>query len=218
MFRACVAEGLTKEDIIRVMQISDGSFVAIEKRVLANDGQRFLSKSSAHRYYEYCLQQEQCARDLDYFVQATYESVRAWQEAVRATGNLQPGEKLVARKGLGPMPSPQAAILAIKARSEILDRVVKTGQDMGIIEKRARELRLSGQINLAALPTEKLRVFLEKKLNEMQKLVDKGDIPPTFRKMLKGQVAGTDDGERSDEPESVVDAPDFVETDSRSVG
>lgn len=214
LLRACIAEGMSREDIAAVMQLRDDQIATIEKRLLSNDGQRQLTLSTAHRYYIYCLQQEQCVRDLDYFVEASYQAIDAWNKAAKLYGS--PG---VARKVLGAAPSNQGAILAIKAKSEILDRTIKMGQDMGIIQKRAKEVRVSGQLNLAALPTEQLKKTLQKKLNQFEELVGKGKLPKQYIKMLEGK---NDVGEgsisgRSDEPESIVDA-EFTETDIRSVG
>jgi len=208
LLRACLAEGMTREDIMAVMDIRDDQLVAIEKRLLANDGQKRLTMSTAHLYYVYCLQQEQCLRDLDFFVDESYQSIANWNKAAKLYGS--PG---VARKVLGAAPNNQAAILAIKAKSEILDRTIKMGQDMGIIQKRAKEIRVSGDINLAALPTEQLRHVLQKKLSQFDQLVEQGELPKTYINMLEGRV---DDGRRSvsgrsDEPESVVDAEFYEE-------
>ena len=182
LLRACIAEGMSREDILNLMDLREDELAKIEKRLLANDGQRALTLASAHRYYIYCLQQEQCIRDLDFFVEASYQSIKNWNDAAAEYKN-----PALARKALGTIPSNQGAILAIKAKSEILDRTIKMGQDMGIIQKRAKEVRVSGQLNLAALPTEKLRVVLEKKLNQFDELVSKGSLPKTYINMLEGK-------------------------------
>lgn len=180
LLRACIAEGMNREEIMIVMGLRDDQVSVIEKRLLANDGQKQLAMTTAHRYYVYCLQQEQCIRDLDYFVEETYQSIKNWNKAAKLYGS--PG---VARKILGSAPSTQAAVIAIKAKSEIFERTIKTGQDMGVIQKRAKEIRVSGQVNLAALPTEQLRKTLQKKLSQFEELVDKGTLPKMYVKMLE---------------------------------
>lgn len=209
LLRACFAEGMHRDDILRLLDITEFQLAAIEKRLLANDGQRHLSMTAAHRYYLYMLQQEQCVRDLDGFIQEAYDSIHNWNKAAKLYGS--PG---AARKVLGAAPSNQSAILAIKAKSEILDRSIKMGQDMGIIQKRAKEVRVSGQLNLAALPTEQLKKELGKKLDQFQELVGKGSIPDTYKRMLEKANGRLLPG-RSDESESVVDAE--YEEDSRSM-
>ena len=205
LVRACLSEGMQREDIMRLMDITDGQFAAIEKRLLADDGQKFLTQTAAHRFYLYALQQEQCVRDLDGLIQQVYDSLKNWNDAAEMYSS-----PAAARKVLGPAPSPQAAILAVKAKSEVLDRTIKMGQDLGIIQKRAKEVRVSGQLNLAALPTKQLKKELGKKLDQFQQLVGKGSLPDTYKQMLERTNGRLLQG-RSDEPESVMDG-EYEET------
>lgn len=201
LLRACIAEGMNREEIMVVMNLREDQIAIIEKRLLANDGQKQLAMTTAHRYYVYTLQQEQCLRDLDYFVEETYRSIKNWNNAARLYGS--PG---VARKILGTAPSPQAAVIAIKAKSEILDRTIKTGQDMGVIQKRAKEVRVSGQLNLAALPTEQLRKTLQKKLSQFDELVAKGTLPKMYINMLEQGNDGRESVfERREGPQPILD-------------
>lgn len=187
MLRACVSEGMSREQIMDHMEINNSQLTTIEKRLLANDGQRTLSMSTAQRYYQYFLKQEQCVRDLDYFVELTCDAVNKWKDAAEKLGSFD-----IARKTIGAMPSIQGAVIAVKAKSDIYDRTIKMGQELGIIAKRAKEIRVSGQLNLAALPTEQLKKVLEKKLDQFDKLVSEGKLPENYIKMLKGDV---DEGE-----------------------
>lgn len=208
LLRACVAEGMNREEIMVVMGLREDQVAAIEKRLLANDGQKQLAMTTAHRYYVYSLQQEQCLRDLDYFVEETYRSIKNWNRAAKLYGS--PG---VARKILGAAPSSQAAVIAIKAKSEILERTIKTGQDMGVIQKRAKEIRVSGQLNLAAMPTEQLRRTLQKKLSQFEELVDKGTLPKMYIRMLEQGNDGRESVfERSHGPQPIMDG-EFEEKD-----
>lgn len=201
LLRACFSEGMTREEIMVLMGLNDSQVATVEKRLLANDGQKRLAMTTAHRYYVYCLQQEQCIRDLDYFVEQTYRAIKNWNDAAKAYGT--PG---VARKVLGNAPSQQAAVIAIKAKSDIFDRTIKIGQDMGVIQKRAKEVRVSGQVNLAALPTEQLRKTLQKKLSQFEELVGKGTLPKMYIKMLEQGNDGRESVfEQSDRSQSYID-------------
>jgi len=210
LLRACLSEGMQRDEILRLMKIGEHQLSIIEKRLLANDGQRHLTMTAAHRYYMYTLQQEQCVRDLDGFIQESHDAINNWNKAAKLYGS-----PATARKVLGPAPSTQSGILAVKAKSEILDRTIKMGQDIGIIQKRAKEVRVSGQLNLAALPTEQLKKELTKKLDQFQALVSRGKVPSTYRRMLEKTNGRLLPG-RSEEPESIVDA-EFIEKDTRSV-
>jgi hypothetical protein len=172
MLRACISEGMSRDQIKEVMSLNEHGIGVIEKRLLANDGQIALNQSTAHRFYNYTLQQEQCVRDLEYIISMI---VAEMEQSRDFSGEGEFNKRL----------SPQAAIIAIKAKSEILDKVVKTGQDMGIIEKRARELRVSGNLNLATLSTDDLKKTLSDKLDEFQKLVGTGKLPSVYERLIR---------------------------------
>lgn len=211
LLRACFAEGMTREDILALMNIGEDRLAIIEKRLLANDGQRVITMSAAHRFYIFVLQQEQCARDLDYFVEQTYAAMQNWNSAAKLYGS-----PAVARKVLGAAPTAQPAILAIKAKSEIFERTLKMGQELGIVQKRAKEIRVSGNINLAACTTEQLRENLQKKLVQFEQLVTDGELPDVYQKMLTSGENGQSVSGGEFESEQVVDA-EFTETDTRSM-
>jgi transcriptional regulator with XRE-family HTH domain len=204
IFKAGLAEGMTPAEIAKVLGVSVGELRQIERRVLTTDGQEFISKSTAYRFYEYALQQGQNIRDLEYFIALIYDEFYEHSEAFKAKcRNPEDDIKLPTR------PSIQAAIMAVKAKSDIYDKTMRMGQEMGIIEKRAKEVRVSGDINLAALDTEDLRVMLSKKLKEMDRLVSKGEIPSVFNKMLRGANArrlssGTRRSERDADPDELA--------------
>lgn len=182
LLRACVAEGMTRAQQKRLLDVrTDKELAVIEKRLLANEGQLVTNQSTAHRYFTYLLQQEQCGRDLEYVLSMIMAEMEAWNEAF---GNRLDGDD----EKMPPRPSAQSAIMAIKAKSELLDRTIKMGQDMGIIEKRAKELRVSGNLNLAALPTEELRTVLDKKLKDFERLVGVGKLPTVYEKMMQRKL------------------------------
>lgn len=183
LLRACLSEGMRRSDIKRLFNVTDKEISTIEKRLLANEGQLFVNQSTAHRYYTYTLQQEQCARDLEFILSMIVEEMVTWNEAFKISiGQDDPPP-------LPPKPSSQAAVMAVKAKSDILDRTIKMGQDLGLIEKRAKELRVSGGLNLAAIPTEELRIVLQKKLNEFEKLVGRGKLPTVYQQMIANRKA-----------------------------
>lgn len=143
-------------------------------------------------------------------------------------------------KAMPPMPKPpqlphstppiSVAAMAIKAKSTIFEQTIKTGQELGIIPKRAKEIRVSGSINLAAMPTDALKSLLEKRLSSMQQLVTVGTIPQTYLKKMeqldngttgspgrvldgRGQESGSSTGETVGRAESVV----WGETDEEEI-
>ncbi len=182
LFKAALAEGLDKREIKKILGLREDVFEKIEKKVINEDGQVEISKASPYRFYEYLQRQEKCIRDLEFFTNKVDEEIAFYQDAQQ---KYLEGELMKPPSG---RPNIQAGIMAIKARSEILDKMIKTGQDLGIVEKRAKELRVLGNINLAALPTEELKALLTKKMGEMGDLTKKEKLPGVYRKMLTAQV------------------------------
>ena len=191
MLRACMAESLPRPQIKKLLGVTEKGLGIIEKRLLANDGQLMLNMSSAYRFYTYVLQQEQCARDLDFIQRILMNEIKLYHDEYkrRLEGDVPCDDEgnMLEAPDLPPKPSPQAAIMAIKAKSEILDRTIKTGQELGIIDKRAKEVRVSGSVNLAAMPTEELKVALQERLDEFQNLVGSGELPTVYQRMIAGR-------------------------------
>jgi len=183
MLRACVAEGMSRDQIKDTMNLNDHSLGIIEKRLLANDGQLVNNQSTSHKFYIYTLQQEQCARDLEYVLQLIIGDMENWNSAMSKLARNEDFDP----RDMPSKPSPQAAVMAIRAKSEIYDKTIKTGQEMGIIEKRARELRLSGNLNLSALSTEELKNTLDKKLKDFHGLVGNGKLPAVYQRLINSR-------------------------------
>jgi hypothetical protein len=205
LLRACLAEGMTRTYIKKILGVGDKDLGVIEKRLLANEGQPFINQSTAHRFFTYTLQQEQCVRDLEYVLSSIIAEMDMWNEAYQNRLNDESDDEDGSSKPMPPKPSAQAAIMAIKAKSEIHDRTIRMGQDLGLIEKRAKELRVSGNLNLAALPTEELRVVLDKKLKEFQALVGEGRLPTVYERMIKNRTAPHDRAARNGRDGSNLD-------------
>ncbi len=62
-------------------------------------------------------------------------------------------------------------VAAIKARSDVLDRIVKTGQELGVIKRAAREVRVDGQIDFKSMSVRELRIHLQREVTEMRELL-----------------------------------------------
>lgn len=182
MLRACISEGMTRSEIARIMRLERAELAALERKLIVDDAHPFLGIPGPHRYYTFVLQQEQCVRDLDFYIDAAYENVRSWRQMLQ---NLPENDEASRMRMIRDFPSYQSAIAAIRAKSDIMERIIKMGQEMGVIEKRAKEMRVSGQVNLAALPTEMLREELQKKLEQLQNLVEQKQTPGVFRRVVE---------------------------------
>jgi len=64
-----------------------------------------------------------------------------------------------------------ALVGAVKARSEILDKIIKTGQELGLIRRAAKEIRVRGKVNYETKTIKELRLLLRGEFEEMQRLI-----------------------------------------------
>ena len=76
---------------------------------------------------------------------------------------------------------------AVKARSEIFDRIVKMGQDLGVIEKAGKKVEIDAtlSVDVASLSKEELHVHLSKEVAEVATLLN---LPPVGQKSGAGAV------------------------------
>ena len=77
----------------------------------------------------------------------------------------------------------KSMIGAVKAKSGIMNDIIQTGQNLGVVDKRAKELRVLGDINLAVLPTEELELMYKERLQFF------GEVVGTESKKLTGPHA-----------------------------
>jgi len=171
--RAFLAEGLSRTEIMERMGIeSTKVYDKLEYRLMETDGARFVQMGTAHRYYIHSLRTEQLVRELDQFV----------------------------RTHMKDDPRKSGVVGAIKAKAQLYKDMIVMGQELGIIDKRAKELRVLGEINLGALPNEELRELLEKRLEWFQNVMTSPQkLPSAHGNILERSV-------RQIEENDVVDA------------
>jgi len=64
-----------------------------------------------------------------------------------------------------------ALVGAVKARSEILDKIIKTGQELGLIKRAAKEVHVRGKVDYEKLSIKELRVTLRREVDSMQRMI-----------------------------------------------
>lgn len=141
--RAFIAEGISREEIKLRLGIDDITFDLIEARLVESDGMKYVEMGTAHRFYYFTLKMEQCARELDSFIDTH----------------------------IGDDPRKSGVVGAIKAKAQIHKDVLTMGQDLGIINKRAKELRMFGEINLSVMPNEKLKELYVEQMERFDNII-----------------------------------------------
>lgn len=90
-----------------------------------------------------------------------------------------------------------ALVGAVKARSEILDKVIKTGQELGLIKRAAREIRLHGEVDIRKKSVKELRVILAKEVRGLRRMLGSAaeEVPENtpaaavFRRLIPAAVS-----------------------------
>lgn len=64
-----------------------------------------------------------------------------------------------------------ALVSSCRTRAEIIDRIVKTGQELGIIHKTARQIEVTGNVDITQLDVQELRVHISRELESVSALL-----------------------------------------------
>jgi hypothetical protein len=183
--RAFIAEGLSREEIKERLGVDDKMYDEVEMLLLETEGAKFTNMGTAHRYFHYMLRTEQFVRELDQFTRLHMEDD----------------------------PRKSGVVGAIKAKAQLTENMMKMGQELGIISKRAKEVRVLGEINLVALPNEEIQQLYEERMSWFQNVMQGTPaLPSAYSNILKRAVEGSHVEDEGTE-EEVIEA-EFEERDS----
>lgn len=141
-FRAGLAMMWDRERILQETGWSLQKFLAVERWCKEEDERLARALDPAAVWSEYRLQQLQAARELEDLAEIFRRSKQF-----------------------------SALVGAVKARSEILDKIVKTGQDLGLIKRAAREVNITGEVDFTSMSVQELRVHLHREVRGLQDLL-----------------------------------------------
>lgn len=139
-----VEAGRTDAWIMDRFGLMPDEYFDMKHRAFRGQVEVFRRRSTEEIYAEYVFQQAACVRDLT-------------DAAVAAD----------TKRDI------KALISAIKARSDIYDKIIKTGQDFGIIEKKAERREIALGVVLANLSDEDLRARISGELTGITDLMTK---------------------------------------------
>lgn len=116
----------------------------LRKELVRQEIKVLYNKSTEEVFLDYAWRQEQCVKDLD----DTIEKIK--------TSNQH-----------------NAMVGAVRAKSDIIDKIIKTGQDMGVLEKAPeRKLVLKG-VAIAGMDTKDLRKLISQETEGLSMLLSK---------------------------------------------
>jgi len=179
--RRLIGKNYTDGEVCDQLDIRPDSLTAIKSEILNFDQVSFEHMESGAVLSDYVMKARQNITDLNHLIKAT--NIR------RAPGS----EKA-------------AYVAAIKLRSEIQDKVVRLGQDLGFIDRKAQETKntttLEGGINLSIgkMSDEEIKAEIKAEVAQMNKIVSGKVI--TMRPELLGV---TDSDVKKFLPANVID-------------
>lgn len=141
-------EGDTDEEVMTLLGISTvGRYNELKRELYRQESADLRNKTTEDVFLEYKWAQEKCMKDLD-----------------------------DAMKGI-PENQPNALIGAIKAKSDIIDKILKTGQDIGVINKEPeRKVVIQGHV-IAQMDNNALRKLIAQETNLLAEAISKyGDV------------------------------------------
>lgn len=174
-YRACRALLWDRERILQETGWSMQWFISIEKYVADEDRRVWSETDSRAIFSTYREQQLQIAAELEDLTQVFRGSKQY-----------------------------SALVSALRTRADVLDRIVKCGQELGVIHKTAQQVEVTGSVDVTQLDVKELRVHITRQVEEIERLLvpAEGDAEHPARSVMKRLEASFTRSERvEEEPE-----------------
>jgi len=141
-----LGEGMTDEEIRLTMSITQSDFEELKYGALKMKGDEYKDKPTEIVFAEYFLQQ---------------------------MGNIHDLSGLIVRIGRFRQQA-NAVVGAIRARADIMDKIIDRGQEFNIIERKPEERRIVAGVLVANLSNEQLKGAIVRELGNLNKLLKGG--------------------------------------------
>lgn len=139
--RRLIGKGYTDEEILEEMDIRSDTLRLIKHHIYKIDKMTFENLDNATVYSDYIFKCQQMIRDLDE-MKVKFRNRGQWT----------------------------ALVASVKTKKEILDGVIKMGQEFGYISKKATELKMSGEISMTAMSTKDMKAEIAREVESLNKL------------------------------------------------
>jgi DNA replication protein DnaD len=147
--RRLIGKNYSDEEMCQALDLHPSTLTAVKTEILTFDKTFFEHLDSSAVMSDYLLKAKQNIKDLNHLINTT--NVRSAQGSEKA-----------------------AYVGAIKLRAEIHDKCVKMGQDLGHIDKRAKEMKLdiegSVDFNLSAMSNADIQSEIKAEVQKLHEL------------------------------------------------
>jgi hypothetical protein len=141
---ALLADGKPEDEVRAELEMTPVEYRIMRARMFELEGERIRAQTPEAIFLEYSLVQLSCMAEAD-----------------RAIQSLKGAEK-----------GGTAYVAAIKAKSDLYDKIMKFGQDLGLIHKKIEEKRILKGVVVAQLSNEDLHTAIVEQALRLQKVVD----------------------------------------------
>jgi len=142
-----IMRGLTDEQATRELGIGLPEYRKLQTGVMDRLIEQIQRQTTYQVYAHYVLEQKSCVLEL---------------------------QKMI--DGFKTSKQHNAIVGAVKAKSEILDKIISKGQDMGVIEKRAKRIEFIGSLDVRNMTDVDIARSIMLEMQEINELVDEGII------------------------------------------
>lgn len=118
--RGCITEGLSDEEICERFGLPWEAIDEIRRKFMDEEAEYIRHRSTEHTYVQYCLEMRRCIEDLEKVGIDYVRGPESTEESIAAAAKV----------------NVSGFVGAVRARADILDRIIKTGQDFGLIERK----------------------------------------------------------------------------------
>lgn len=147
--RSYLAEGLEHHEVCEKMQLSWIEVEELRRKLLDQEAALVRRRPTEHTYVEYCLEMRRCMNDLDKVIDGF---------------EIKEGAK-------EPLKNSAGYVGAVRAKADILDRMIKVGQDFGLIERVAEGKGLAAGEAIKNMANTELRAFILQEVNVFNTLL-----------------------------------------------
>lgn len=151
--RSYMAAGTSDADIIKKTGATYRAVEYLKEEIYTQETKQLEGTEPVAVFIQYCIQQEGCIKELD-------ECINKFKKTNQGS----------------------AVVGAIKEKSSIYERVIKMGQELGVLEKAADKLMVVAGVQLAGKTPQEIKALIEDQLDEIKALT--GIIGSGRKKML----------------------------------
>jgi len=160
--RKLIGKNYTDEEICEKLNIRPNVLVEYKRRVYQHDKVRFQNLDRYVVFSDYVNKSGQMVKELD-DIKLKFRNRGQWS----------------------------ALVAAIKTKKEIYDSVIKLGQEFGLIDKKAAEVKVQGEVSFSTMSDVDVKREIEREVQKMHQIAKGGvvDMRPELLGVTDDEVA-----------------------------